>query len=67
MDYINILKTYEKVPIPESCGPIYVYYGKENDEFITDLLRTKEKINRFKKNTSAISWMEFLVQGNKKY
>ena len=54
LDYINILKTYEKAPIPESGGPIYVYDGKENDEFINDLLRTKEKINRFKNNISAI-------------
>ena len=55
LDYVNILKQYENAPIrQEDLGPIIVYDGKETDEFINDLLRTKEKISRFKRNISDI-------------
>ena len=54
LDYINILKLYEKAPVTTGGGPIFVNDGKENDEFINELLKTKEKINRFKNNISAI-------------
>ena len=47
LDYINVLKEYEHAPVDET-GPIYVYDEKENEEFINELLRTKEKKERFK-------------------
>ena len=55
LDYISILKQYEQAPIrQDDLGPIIVYDGKETDEFINDLLKTKEKISRFKRNISDI-------------
>ena len=63
MDYINILKEYEHAPVDES-GPIYMYDEKENEEFINELLTTKEKKEMFK-NKISIPRMEFMVQGNK--
>ena len=55
LDYVNILKQYEKAPIrQDGGGPVIVYDGKESDEFINDLLKTKEKISRFKRNISDI-------------
>lgn len=42
LDYINILKEYEHAPVDET-GPIYMYDEKENEEFINELLTTKEK------------------------
>ena len=51
--YINILKQYEHAPVGEE-GPELVYDGKESDEFLNDLLKTKDKINKFKKNISDI-------------
>ena len=54
LDYINNLKLYEKAPMAGNGGPIFVYDGKESDEFITDLLKTREKISRFKRNISDI-------------
>ena len=53
LEYINLLKDYEHAPLKEN-GPIYVYDGKENNEFINDLLKTKEKIERFKLKISDI-------------
>jgi len=70
LDYVNTLKEYEHAPVAES-GPIYVYDQKENDEFINDLLKTKEKIEQFKNNISDIfpewnSWYkEIKIGGNK--
>ena len=52
-------------------GPVYVYDGKETPEFINDLLKTKEKIERFKNKISDIfpewnSWYkEVKIEGNK--
>ncbi len=55
IDYVNILRQYEKAPqSPVGGGPVIVYDGKESDEFINDLLKTKEKISRFKRNISDI-------------
>ena len=55
IDYVNILRQYEKAPqSPAGGGPVIVYDGKESDEFINDLLKTKEKISRFKRNISDI-------------
>ena len=53
LDYINTLKEYEHAPVDET-GPIYVYDEKENEEFINELLRTKEKKERFKNKISDI-------------
>ena len=70
MDYINILKEYEHAPVGEN-GPVYIYDEKENPEFINDLLKTKEKIERFKNKLSDIfpewnSWYkEVKIEGNK--
>ena len=70
MDYINILKEYEHAPVGEN-GPIYIYDEKESQEFINDLLKTKEKIERFKNKLSDIfpewnSWYkEVKIEGNK--
>lgn len=47
LDYINTLKEFEHIPVPET-GPIYVYGDKENDEFINELLKTKEKYKDIK-------------------
>ena len=55
LEYVKILRQYEKAPqSPDGGCPIIVYDGKESDEFINDLLRTKEKISRFKRNISDI-------------
>ena len=55
LEYVKILRQYEKAPqSPDGGGPIIVYDGKESDEFINDLLKTKEKISRFKRNISDI-------------
>ena len=55
LDYVNILRQYEKAPQSQGGGgPIIVYDGKETDEFLNDLLKTKEKISRFKRNISGI-------------
>ena len=55
LDYINILRQYEKAPqTPGGGGPVIIYDGKETDEFLNDLLKTKEKILRFKRNISGI-------------
>ena len=70
LDYINTLKEFEHIPVPET-GPIYVYGDKENDEFINELLKTKEKIQRYKNKISDIfpewnSWYkEIKIGGNK--
>ena len=70
LDYVNTLKEYEHAPVAET-GPIYVYDQKENEEFINDLLKTKEKIEQFKNNISDIfpewnSWYkEIKIGGNK--
>ena len=70
IDYINTLKEYEHAPVGEA-GPICIYDEKENNEFITELLRTKEKIERFKNKISDIfpewnSWYkEIKLGGNK--
>ena len=62
LEYVKILRQYEKVPqSPDGGGPVIVYDGKENEEFINDLLITKEKISIFKRNISDIFWMEFLI------
>ena len=53
LDYINVLKEYEHAPVDET-GPIYVYDEKENEEFMNELLRTKEKKERFKNKISDI-------------
>ena len=53
LDYINVLKEYEHAPVDET-GPIYIYDEKENEEFINELLRTKEKKERFKNKISDI-------------
>ena len=54
-DYVNILRQYEKAPQGTAgTGVEIVYDGKESEEFINDLLRTKEKISRFKRNISDI-------------
>ena len=71
IEYINILKEYEHAPVGDN-GPIYVYDEKETQEFVNDLLKTKEKIERFKNKVSDIfpewnSWYkEIKVGGNKK-
>ena len=55
LEYVKILRQFEKAPqSPDGGGPIIVYDGKESDEFINDLLKTKEKITRFKRNISDI-------------
>ena len=55
LEYVKILRQYEKAPqSPDGGGPVIVYDGKESEEFINDLLRTKEKISRFKRNISDI-------------
>jgi protein-tyrosine phosphatase len=55
LEYVKILRQYEKAPqSPDGGGPIIVCDGKESDEFINDLLKTKEKISRFKRNISDI-------------
>ena len=55
LDYVNILRQYEKAPQSQGGGgPVIVYDGKESDEFLNDLLKTKEKISRFKRNISGI-------------
>ena len=57
LDYVNILRQYEKAPVPPGDtggAPIIVNDGKESEEFISDLLKTKEKISRFKRNISDI-------------
>ena len=55
LDYVNTLRQYEKAPQGVGgAGPEIVYDGKESEEFISDLLRTKEKISRFKRNISDI-------------
>jgi protein-tyrosine phosphatase len=53
LDYINVLKEYEHAPVDET-GPIYVYDEKENEDFMNELLRTKEKKERFKNKISDI-------------
>ena len=68
--YTNTLKEYEHAIVGEN-GPVYVYDGKETPEFINDLLKTKEKIERFKNKISDIfpewnSWYkEVKIEGNK--
>ena len=52
-EYINIIKEYEHAPVGDK-GPIIVYDEKESVEFINDLLKTKEKIERFKSKRSDI-------------
>ena len=69
IDYINTLKEYEHAPVPET-GPSYVYDEKESSEFINDLLKTKEKIERFKNKISDIfpewnSWYKEIKVGGK--
>ena len=60
--YVNILRQYEKAPQSQGGGaPIIVYDGKESDEFLNDLLKTKEKISRLKRNINGIfpEWNSF--------
>ena len=69
IEYIRTLKEYEHAPVPET-GPIYVYDEKESQEFINDLLKTKEKIERFKNKISDIfpewnSWYKEVKIGSK--
>ena len=72
LDYINLLKKYEKAPQSPGVaggGPVMVYDGKETEEFINDLLKTKEKISRFKRNISDIfpewnSWYKEIKSTN---
>ena len=55
LEYVKILRQYEKAPqSPDGGGPVIVYDGKESEKFIKDILRTKEKISRFKRNISDI-------------
>ena len=55
LEYFKILRQYKKVPqSPNGGGPVIVYDGKENEEFLNDFSRTKEKIIRFKRNISDI-------------
>jgi protein-tyrosine phosphatase len=70
LDYINILKEYEHAPVDES-GPIYMYDEKENEEFINELLTTKEKKEMFKNKISDIfpewnSWYKEIKIGGGK-
>jgi hypothetical protein len=70
LDYINILKEYEHAPVDEK-GPIYMYDEKENEEFINELLRTKEKKEMFKNKISDIfpewnSWYKEIKIGGGK-
>ena len=53
LDYINILKEYEHAPLDDK-GPIYIYDEKETPEFINELLKTPEKLARFKTKISDI-------------
>ena len=67
IEYINILKEYEHAPVGDN-GPIYVYDEKETQEFVNDLLKTKEKIERFKNKVSDIfpewnSWYKEIKVG----
>ena len=69
LDYVNTLKEYEHAPAAET-GPIYVYDEKESQEFINELLNTKEKIERFKNKISDIfpewnSWYKEIKVGSK--
>ena len=69
IEYIRTLKEYEHAPVQET-GPIYVYDEKESQEFINDLLKTKEKIERFKNKISDIfpewnSWYKEVKIGSK--
>lgn len=69
-EYLNNLKQYEQAPLSNN-GPIMIYDGKETDEFINELLKTKEKISRFKQNISDIfpewnSWYKELKNGGNK-
>ena len=70
LDYINILKEYEHAPVDET-GPIYMYDEKENEEFINELLTTKEKREMFKNKISDIfpewnSWYKEIKIGGGK-
>ena len=50
-NYIKLLQKYENAP---KNNVIIVYDGKETDIFLNDLLKTNEKINKFKHNLSDI-------------
>ena len=68
LDYINILKEYEHAPLGD--GPIYINDEKETPEFINELLKTPEKLARFKSKISDIfpewnSWYKEIKIGMK--
>ena len=70
LDYINILKEYEHAPLGET-GPIYINDEKETPEFINELLKTPEKLSRFKSKISDIfpewnSWYKEIKVGSVK-
>ena len=69
LEYIDTLRKYEKAPGEIGGEPITIEDGKETENFINELLKTKEKINIFKNNISDIfpewnSWYKEIKNNN---